>query len=184
MDYYNRRKVVSLCFVPRLLKSALGRNDTSIILGFVNVAAKYRAIFIERNSPLSAESFVFEPDPAKVQNKVRQLIRELLLIEEDSRNLQLDQVAAISTYFGGDSAQLAAAKTLQDKWFEVRVKLMAAAESILAIAPASADFRTVNARWLETLRDFRQTSDEINSVVTVQALENLKKSFMRAPATV
>jgi hypothetical protein len=180
-DYYNGRKVVYLCFVPRLQKSVLGRNDTSIILGFVNVAAKYRSIFIERNSPLSVESFVFEPEPAKVQNKVRQLIRELLLIEEDSRNLELDQVAAISTYFGGDSAHLAAAKTLQDKWFEARGKLMAAAENILGIAPASADFRTVNARWLETLKAFRQTSDEINAVMTVQALENLKKSFVRTP---
>jgi hypothetical protein len=160
----------------------LGRNDTAIILGFINVAAKYRSIFIERDSPLSVESFIFEPDPVKVQSKVRQLIRELLLIEEDSRNLKLDRVAAISTYFGGDSAHLGTAKALQDRWYEARSKLMAAAEKIVGIAVVSAEFRAVNAEWLETLKAFRLTSGEINSVVTVRALDNLKKSFMRAPA--
>jgi hypothetical protein len=177
MDYYNGRKVVHVYFIQKLQDSELGNNDTSTILGFINVAAKYRFIFIERDSQLSVESFVFEPDPAKIQKKVRQLIRELLLIEEDSRNLKLDQVAAISMYFGGDPAHLATAKSLQDQWFEARGKLMASAERILAIPPASVEFNATNAEWLTTLKSFRQTSDEINSMVTVQALENLKKSF-------
>src|SRR5262249_23638190 len=150
LDYYNGRKVVCVCFAPRLQKSVLGNNDTSIILGFINIAAKYRFIFIERDSLLSVESFIFEPDAAKIQSKVRQLIRELLLIEEDSRNLKLDQVAAISSYFGGDAAHLDTAKALQDKWFEARSSLMAAAEKILDAAPASAEFRAINNEWLAT----------------------------------
>jgi TIR domain len=185
MDYYNGRKVVHVYFIQKLQDSELGNNDTSTILGFINVAAKYRFIFIERDSQLSVESFIFEPDPSKIQNKVRQLIRELLLIEEDSRNLKLDQVAAISMYFGGDPAHLATAKSLQDQWFGARGKLMVSAERILAVAPASAEFGAANAEWLATLKSFRQTSEGINSMVTVQALENLKKSFTPgAPASV
>ena len=83
LDYYNGRKVVHVFFIQKLQRSALGNNDTSTILGFINVAAKYRFIFIEKDSELSVESFMFEPDPAKIQNKVRELIRELLLIEEE-----------------------------------------------------------------------------------------------------
>ena len=61
---------------------------------------------------------------------------------------------------------------------------MAAAEKILGVAPASAEFRAANAEWLATLKSFRATSDEINSIVTVQALENLKKSFTsRSPGS-
>ena len=180
MDFYNGRKVVHVFFIQKLQRSALGNNDTSTILGFINVAAKYRFIFIERDSLLSVESFVFEPDAANIQNKVRQLIRELLLIEEETRNLKLDQVAAISMYFGGDSAHLAMAKSFQDKWFEVRGKLMASAEKILSVPPASAEFTNANGEWLATLQSFRQVSEEINSVVTVRALENLKKSFTSA----
>jgi hypothetical protein len=142
------------------------------------VAARYRFIFIERDSLLSVESFMLEPDSSKIQDKVRQLTRELLLIEEESRNLKLDQVAAIAMYFGGDSAHLVTAKVLQDKWFGARSKLMASAERILAISPASVEFGATNTEWLTTLKSFRQTSDEINSIVTVQALENLKMSFM------
>jgi hypothetical protein len=177
IDYYNGRKVVHVYFIQKLQSSALGNNGTSTILGFINVAAKYRFIFIERDSLLSVESFMFEPDSSKIQNKVRQLIRELLLIEEESRNLKLDQVAAISMYFGGDQPHLATAKSLQDKWFEARSKLMASAETILSVLPASVDFPAANEEWVATLKSFRLTSDEVNSVVTVQALENLKKSF-------
>jgi hypothetical protein len=39
-----------------------------------------------------------------------QQVLELLLIEEESRNLKLDQIAAISMYFEGDSGDLALAK--------------------------------------------------------------------------
>jgi hypothetical protein len=180
MDYYNGRKVVHVYFIQRLQSSELGNNDTSTILGFINVAAKYRFIFIERDSTLSVESFLFEPDPAKVQNKVRQLIRELLLIEEESRNLKLDQVAAIAKYFGGDPKHLAAAKALQDKWIAARTGMMASAEKILAAQSASAGFAAVNQEWQATLQSFRTTSDEINSTVAVQALENLKASFAGA----
>lgn len=177
VDYYNGRKVVHVYLIQKLQDSVLGNDDTSTILGFINVAAKYRFIFIERDSSLSVESFIFEPDPVKIQNNVRRLVRELLLIEEEARNLKLDQVAAISIYFGGDSTHLAAAKSLQDKWFDARGKLMASAERMLAVRPASVEFNAISTEWLTTLRSFRQTSDEINSIVTVQALENLKKSF-------
>ena len=182
MDYYNGRKVVDVYLIQKLQRSSLSNNETSTIIGFINVAAKYRSIFIDRDSPLSVESFMFEPDRAKIQSKVRQLIRELLFIEEEARNLKLDQVAAISIYFAGDDKHLEIAKSLQDKWYDARQKLMAAAEKVLVIQPAAAESLTANNEWLTTLKSFRLTSDEINSTVTVQALENLKKKFASANA--
>lgn len=178
LDYYNGQKVVQVYFIQRLHVSPLGNNDTSTILGFINVSAKYRFVFVERDSPLSVESFMLEPEPTKLQDKVRQLIRELLLIEEEARNLKLDQVAAISTYFGGDKEHLTAAKSLQDKWFDARGKLMASAEKMLSLLPTTAEFSSVSKEWLVTLESFRETSEKINSTVTAQALENLKKSFL------
>ena len=65
---------------------------------------------------------------------------------------------------------------LKDTWFEARCKLITAAEKILGVLPASAEFRAANQEWLEVLKSFRLTSDQINSTVT-QALDNLKKNF-------
>jgi hypothetical protein len=178
LDYYNGRKVIQVYFIQKLQGRELGNNDTSMILGFITVAAKYRFIFIERDSQLSVESFLLEPDHTKIQNKVRQLIRELLLIEEEARNLNLDQVASIGVYYGGDDDHIATARALQNQWFEARGNLMASAENILAIPPASAEFAAANEKWLTTLKSFRQTSQKINSIVAVQAMENLKKRFV------
>jgi hypothetical protein len=177
LDYYNGQKVIHVYFIKKLQGSSLGNNATSTILGFINVSAKYRFIFIERDSSLSVESFLLEHEPAKIQYKIRQLIRELLLLEEEARNLKLDQVAAISQYFGGDKEHLAAAKSLQDRWYEARGRLMASAEKMLGLPPTAADYSVASKEWLSTLQSFRETSEEINSTVTVQALENLKKSF-------
>ena len=177
LDYYNGRKVIQVYFIRKLQATPLGNTDTSIILGFINVAAKYRFIFIEKESKLSVESFMFEPDPVNIQNKVRQLIRELLLIEDESRNLELDQVTAIKAYFGDDQAHLAAAKSLQDKWLAARARIMASAQKVLATIPTSIEFTSVKKDWFSALESFRTTSQEINSSVTIQALENLKKSF-------
>ena len=55
---------------------------------------------------------------------------------------------------------------------------MASAQKIQGVRPDSTEFAAANKEWLATLRVFRQTSHKINSIVTVQALENLKKSFM------
>ena len=41
IDYYNGQKVVHVYFIQKLSGSELGNNDTSIIFGFINVAAKY-----------------------------------------------------------------------------------------------------------------------------------------------
>jgi len=64
-------------------------------------------------------------------------------MEDESRSLKLDQVAAISMSFGGDQAHLTVAKALQNKWVVARQNLMTAAEKIIGIAPASPDLTDV-----------------------------------------
>ena len=177
LDYYNGQKLVHVYFIKRLSARMLGDNATSCILGFINVAAKYRFIFVEPDSALSVDSFILEHEAAKTQYKVRQLVRELLLIEEEARALKLDQVAAIRQYFGADSEHLQLAKKLQDQWFDARSQLMASAEKILGTDLASPSFPAAAEQWIATLRAFRETSGQINSTVTVKALENLKESF-------
>lgn len=177
LEYYNGRKVVQVYFVDKLQDAQLGNAKTSAILGFINLAAKYRFIFIERESPLSVESFKFEHDPTAIQTKARQLVRELLLIEEEARNLKLDQMAAITAYFGADEKRLAEAKLLQDNWYVVRGELMTAAETLLGIPPTSDKFSKLNEGWLSTLSRFRTVATEINSTATLAALDNLKRSI-------
>jgi hypothetical protein len=181
VDFYNGRKIVDMYFVQRLLDGRFGNADTTVILGFINVAAKYRFIFIERDSPLSVESFSIVPTDSDLKNKVRRLTRELLLIEEEARSIGLDQPAAIYKYFGSDQQCLGVVNKLQLKWYEHRQKLMTSAERVLRTDPDTADFKAAREEWLKTLSLFRDGSEEINSIVTTQALENLKKSFVAKP---
>jgi hypothetical protein len=178
MDFFNGRKIVHVYFVQTLKGRGLGDPDTSIVLAFINVAAKYRFIFIERESPLSVESFSISKDQADLKKLVRQLIHELLLIEEEARGNGLDKPAAIYKYFGSDQDRLEQVRNLQTQWFENRQKLMLSAEKVISIPTDSPEFSSARDEWLGKLQEFRDASEAINSIVTTQALENLKGSFV------
>ena len=164
--------------------SLFGDRETSIILGFINIAAKYRFIFIEPESELSLESFKIEKKlipPKEMQEKVRKLIRELILIEDESRILKLDTIAAIMAY--GKGLNFEDILELQTQWLEGRKKLMGKADELLREDSGSDRFAECFEEWLSALEEFSIISHEVNSTITLQALENLKEAFRpRSPA--
>jgi hypothetical protein len=127
---------------------------------------------------LSVESFSISKDQADLKKLVRQLIHELLLIEEEARGNGLDKPAAIYKYFGSDQDRLEQVRNLQTQWFENRQKLMLSAEKVISIPTDSPEFSSARDEWLGKLQEFRDASEAINSIVTTQALENLKGSFV------
>jgi hypothetical protein len=176
-QYYDGRTIVQVYFIQKF-QAGSPRDETSTVLGFINVATKYLAIFAH-DSLLSVESFAREPDATKVQDKTRELIRQMFLIEGQARILKLEQIASVSVYLGGDQNHFEIAQLLQEKWIEARNNLMATGEKILGILPVSAEFRAVNEQWLTALKSFQQNCIEINSIMTVQALEKLKTTLAR-----
>jgi hypothetical protein len=175
-DYYDGRKVLYMYFIEALSSAIFGDNKTSILLGLINIAAKYRAIFIEPESELSLVSFKIErKQPKEMQEKVRQLIRELLLIEDESRVLKLDTTASIITYSRGLSLDDILA--LQKQWFEGRKRLVDVADTVLNENPESDGFAECLREWLLALEEFSNISRKVNSTIALQALDNLKEAF-------
>jgi hypothetical protein len=165
-------------FIQALENPAFGEKKTSILLGLINICAKYRFIFVEPESPLSLWSFQYtirRDPPRMIQEKVRQLNRELLLIEDESRILQLDTPGAIYTYTQGiDPDRIL---EFQQEWYRERQNLMDAANAILHANPDSNDFANCFENWLSALKAFSEMSHKVNSTIAIQALENLKESF-------
>jgi hypothetical protein len=175
-DYYDGRKVLHMYLIEVLESAIFGDNKTSIILGLINIAAKYRFIFIEPESELSLTSFKIErKSPKEMQEKVRKLIRELFLIEDESRVLKLDTTAAIITYSQG--LNLDDIIELQKQWFDGRKRLLDAANMILHENPESDEFAERSREWLLALEEFSGVSHKVNSTIALQALENLKEAF-------
>ena len=110
-----------------------------------------------------------------MHGKVRRLVRELLLIEGESRILKLDTAASIITYSRGLSIKDII--ELQRQGFAGRPKLMDKADKVLMENPESNEFAECSHKWLSTLEEFTSISQKINSPITLQALENLKEYF-------
>jgi len=177
-DYYDGRKVLYMYLIEIIGSIMFGDSKTSVLLGFINIAAKYRFIFIEPDSELSLESFKLEKrqkQPKELQGKVRQLVRELLLIEDESRALKLDTAASIMTY--GQGLNINDMLELQKQWLDGRKKLVDKADEVLREDPGSDGFAEHFEKWLSVLEEFSSISHKVNSTITLQALENLKEAF-------
>ena len=86
-------------FIEKLRKNEFGDQDTSILLAFVNVTARYRFIFLKPESELSEEAFLVETNPIQLQDKIHRVLHEIVLIEDEARQLNLDSQRAEEPYF-------------------------------------------------------------------------------------
>src|SRR5262249_46258742 len=87
VDYFDGTRIVNMYFIPYLATFYHGDINTSRLLGLINMAFKYRFLFIEVSSQFSVTSFKLLLLPDDFRKRVSQLMRELLLIEEDARTL-------------------------------------------------------------------------------------------------
>lgn len=177
-DYYDGRKVLHMYLIEMLGVATFGYNKTLIILGLITIAAKYRFIFIEPASELSLMSFKIEKkSPKEMQEKVEKLVRELCLIEDESRVHKLDTAASIVMYSQGLSRE--DLEELQKQWYDGRQRLMDVADTILRENPESDEFAERSREWLLALEEFSSVSRKVNSTIALQALENLKEVFLQ-----
>jgi hypothetical protein len=174
--YFDGRKVVEVYLIERL-QHELGKGDTAIILGFITVAAKVNSMF-ERHSPVSAESFIFESNPTRIQDKVRQFMEQLRSIDDESAELGLDDASNIRVYLGDDRSRLKTVSLVQQRATRVRERLLAAADRVLHTAVDSPEFQATKEQWLEAITAFCQVSNQLQSVMVVPAIDNLKKAFL------
>jgi hypothetical protein len=177
-DYYDGRKVLHMYLIEKLEVFTGEYNRASIILGFINLAAKYRFLFIESASELSLRSFKIEKKPPKeIQEKVRRLVRELCLIEEESELFKIGTTAAIDVFGQGLSDEDII--ELNNQWFDVRPRLEHAADALLRANPESDEFAKRSTEWLLVLEEFSKVSRKVNSTAALRALENIKKVFLQ-----
>jgi hypothetical protein len=175
-DFYDGSKLVHMYFIPALRLAFLESSDTAITLGYINIAVKYREIFIDPSSPLSVLDYYRKIEFAELKQKVRRSIRELLAIEDESHILKLGERKSIAIYYGASIDAAKTVGTMQGDWVAVRKALDAAAQSLLR-TPASADEKrkeAVRDAWIGALVEFVNKSEQINSDTLRKAIDNLK----------
>jgi TIR domain len=177
-DYYNGRKIVNMYFIEKLRKNEFGDQDTSILLAFINVAARYRFIFLEPQSELSEEAFISTKKPALLQDKIHRVLQELVLIEDESRQLQLDSQRARTLLFGGRET-IGEAGTASDMWDTARLKLFETADKVLKSNPDQPNFSAEVQAWRDALKDFTAMARAMNANVAVRAIDGLKPFFTK-----
>jgi hypothetical protein len=176
-DYYNGKKIVNMYFIEKLKRYELGSEDTTVVLAFLNVAARYRSIFLEAESEISEDAFRVQGDPQKMKEMVDKMVKEIIMIEDDSIQLGLDSMKAKVILFGKGAA-LDPAKQATLDWFAARASLVAAAARVHEAKPDSPEFaQVVEQKWMPVLKSFTEFAKRLNADVAHRALEKLSGFF-------
>jgi hypothetical protein len=183
-EFFDGSALAHMYLIPALPFAFLENSDAAVTLGFINVATKYREIFLNKASELSVLNYYRKPDFEELQSKVRRSIRELLIIEDESHILKLDRWDSITKYYGVVSEDEAKhVGEMNDQWKIVRRALVEAAQVVLKTDPSAAEQEQQRAlkQWVDALDKFVDVSNQINSTALSRAIDNLR-SYLSVPA--
>jgi hypothetical protein len=177
--FYDGSKQMHVYFVPMF--SRFERGDISIILALLNVATRYRLAFLdEAHSELVVRQFEVIFRPEQFKKKVRQFVRELLLIDDESHVYGLDKPAEVFKYYEGISALRVT--ELFTEWYRRKDRLMTLAVEI-ENAPVSSpntmsqEMSGLLRRWTSELRDFCAYIEPLNREFGKRAAMRLQSWF-------
>jgi hypothetical protein len=179
LEYYDGSKLVHMYFIPGLSLAILENSRSAVTLRLINVAAKYRDLFLNPGSSLSLIEFHRDPPFDDFRQRVQEVVRQLYLIEDQSHVLGLDQARSIDIYFGSDKSDLEQISRLSRDWYAARKTLIDAARAVISCKSAAGSESELRTAWLEALSAFIDTSNNVNSVTLRKAIANLQRYLFR-----
>jgi TIR domain len=192
--YYDGSRHMHMYFIPML--SRFEKGDISIVLALLNVTTRYRLSFLDSSTAdLTVRSFEFlkgAPDEFKI--RVRQLMRQLDLIDEESHVYKLDKRDNFDKYYGNELPADHVAQLFL-KWKEKTGALRYLAAQIESEKPLpesgqvgeadrSKERESLFQRWITELRSFDEYIEPLNQRFGVRAAERLVGYFGGPPCYV
>ncbi|MBD9449668.1 hypothetical protein [Rhizobium sp. RHZ01] len=176
-EYYDGRRTVNLWLFPFINFRTFGDRSTSLLLSFVVLAAKYRFLFLEAESPYSAARIKEIKSPNELQKTVLAILREVVLIEEEARALGLNTADAFVLIVPKDTPIEHVSKHMKS-YDDTRNALQEAASALIAVDTENTPaFEEASKRWWVALDSFIAASRIVNTTYATSALENFKGEF-------
>lgn len=174
LEFYDGSKLVQMYLIPTLKLAMLEYSKSAVTLRFIDVAVKYRDLFLNPASEVSTLEFQRDHPFDVFKAKVQEVARQLALIEDQSGVIGLDQASAIAVYFGwtrGDQADIRRLSTLYEA---AKRGLQEAARAVRLCKGGEETEPQVRTAWLNALDAFIEASNEVNSVALKRAIGNLQ----------
>jgi hypothetical protein len=174
-EFYDGSKLLNMFFIPVMRLAFLKDTPVGITLGLINVAVKYRELFLNPASEMSLQAFYKVSGRALVE-EVKKVVREITLIEDDSRILNLDKWKSQALYYGDSTKDAKKIAEFSKEWEATRDALLEAAKAIIANSEEGSveQQEKLRASWMSALAKFTDTSNKINSDVLTAAIDNLR----------
>jgi hypothetical protein len=174
-EFYDGSKLLNMFFIPVMRLAFLKDTPVGITLGLINVAVKYRELFLNPASEMSLQAFYKVSGRALVE-EVKKAVHDITAIEGESRILNLDKWKSQALYYGDSTKDAKKIAEFSKEWEATRDALLEAGNSIIANSEEGSveQQEKLRASWMSALAKFTDTSNKINSDVLTAAIDNLR----------
>jgi hypothetical protein len=144
---------------------------TTYLAKAIDIALRYRALFLENGSPYGSTAIRLTAKNA-LKPLIKELLRELRLLLMQSREAGLDERQHIIELYGSNDQAVDKVRTMMTIWSEQKDKLSSSAEAVLAERKLTDQtFDT----FVSTLSEFCDKTKEINVTFTTMVVQRLQE---------
>jgi TIR domain len=160
--FYDQSRQLEFYVVQIFQLKDVGDPFTSYLGKALEVALRYRSLFLEANSPFTPTMFTFV-NPKDIKTRVSELLKELRILFVREKEARLEDGVNILALFGAEEG---AAKVVQDmmkEWSFQKEQLNVIAESFVRTFDPTQPDDKIRSSFISQLQVFRKSLTEMNT---------------------
>jgi len=175
--YFDRTRELDVYVIEVLRPHDVGDPFTTYLAKALEIALRYRSLFLEHNSPHGPAIRLTKPDAWRTT--IKDVLRELRLLLMLSRQAGLSDTRYIVELYGADEASIAGVQATMKTWLDQKAILYRTAEAVLG-EPAVTEEGFI--AFTSALAKFATHTQQLNEAFTIKVLERLGEEVRRKPA--
>ena len=178
-SYYDGSRLMHVYFIPMLPRYE--REGPSMIIALLNVAARYRMIFLAENGKFSYRNIsVDKGDRVKCKSNVELVVRNIFLIEDESHAYGIDDPRNYFALVGSDVDPDEVVKTFKE-WNASRDGMFRKSSEVMHHTTEDDSFDVIMQQWLDEYKKFIGKTSVVNRTLGVNASQKVLAWFNASP---
>jgi hypothetical protein len=169
--FFDRRRELTIYIIEVFRVADVGDPFTTYLAKGLDVALRYRSLFLESASPYGIAAMRF-CNANDFKAKVHKMLKEIRYVLFESKDGDLDNNAFIMELYGGDEKAIEKVVGLMGIWNDQSAKLDRAARTIIAKNVISDEDRN---SFLPIVEEFVKSTAVINKSYTTRLVSSLEK---------
>jgi hypothetical protein len=169
VTFYDQSRELTVYVVETLRPKEVGDPFTTFLGKAIDVALRYRSLFLENLSPYSPRCFQYYQS-REFKPNIKEMLRELRMLFKQSQEAHLGDAQYLARIYDGNNDTVNEFLRTRDTWLTQKSSLLLAAASALS---ETTDRGPLHGKFITVLTEFCEQAREMNKLYTNRILKQL-----------